>query len=547
MRLISLSGLFLLGFVGCGGCNRGGNEPPIRYVSRSADAVLELRDLSFFARAQQTAPSLAGSVVTEPQLRALRDELERTLGFDPTSAEGLARAGLPANGPVALQIAGGGESTLWIVPVNDPAKFGPVLDQLIKSRATVDEVNTESVGKHSLTFYRASFGPEKVVSAVSAQHQKLAFIGFGPDAQSLVATALELPADQSITTHPEYQAQIKTLGDKWELRLISASGAQALTGALKTAGRSITALGQVSGNPELERLKSAGWALNFEDRSATVRARLRLDDAGLARAKSVLTAKGEGGPGLYAVDLPLTVLYAELAGDPQALLDIVAAPGTPGRERLSNDLAKIKAELGIDLEAELLPLLSGHGTFSLGLGDLRSVQFRELAGNPLSKIWMVFGVGATDPKALQKMEQKLDPGLTSRNLEVKTRQLKETAVRIVAMAGQGPDAAPLVESFALERALVMTNEALISEAVIDTKTGKSALQGRGGLHLELRLGRLAAQLSNLDTNSVPLLYRGFLGRILEALRLLDKVTLSAALAEDGVELVGKLTVAPKAQ
>src|SRR5262245_21703750 len=108
---------FVLSCRGCAGGRR--SAEPLRYVGKSADAVLEIRDLGALAKHKKDLAAALADVIPAEQIASLEKELELSFGFTPTSEQGLELAGLPKEGPVAVELAAGGASALWIVPIKD--------------------------------------------------------------------------------------------------------------------------------------------------------------------------------------------------------------------------------------------------------------------------------------------------------------------------------------------------------------------------------------------------------------------------------------------
>lgn len=537
-HLSSLTLLVVLGLLpGCSGCDKGGGDPR-RYVRQDAEAILEVKDLGIFTRAREKLLTSFGAVVSPQQVEGLQHELSLRLGFDPSTPEGLEAAGLPKVGAVVVQLADGGSSALWVVPVADPGKFATTLDKVVRSRASIDEVTKETVEGQELTIFASAFGAEKVAVATYTHHRGFGLIGVGSKGKALVSAALTLKAEDTIERHPEYQAQVQALGQAWEVRLISPSGALALQGALRTASRALPLRG-LDQHPALAHLKSAGWALELGGNQAKVQGRLRLDAEGLAQSKALFAPKGAPNPGVLAVDLPRAVVFLQVAGSVTGLLDALAPAGTPPRARLDALYAKVKTDLSTDVEKEVLPILTGHVALALGLGDLTGRGVDSLMQNPLALLWTAAGLGVDDPNALLAVERRLDPGLSAQGFQIGGREVGGVKIRSVTQAtAAGP--ATLVESFGRDKGMVLANEPAIADQLA-THQGTDRLGGQPGLALEVHFSELSRALAAVDLGTAPLLFRSMIAKGLEALASLDNLQAKVRPTEDGVGLEATLS------
>ena len=127
----------------CRACERGAADRPTRFIARDAEGVVEIRDLAVLIRARARLPALVDGLMTPQDLEAVEQEVARSLGFDPTTEQGLEAAGLPKSGPLAVELAAGAAGALWVVPVRDEQRFEKALDHIARARANVE--STEKV------------------------------------------------------------------------------------------------------------------------------------------------------------------------------------------------------------------------------------------------------------------------------------------------------------------------------------------------------------------------------------------------------------------
>jgi hypothetical protein len=231
----------------------------------------------------------------------------------------------------------------------------------------------------------------------------------------------------------------------------------------------------------------------------------------------------------------------QTAGDPRLLIDIIAPAGSPNRAELDQFFARVKQDVGTDLEGEVLPLLSGHGGLSLGAGDLSRLSLRELQRNPMSALWTAFAVGVKDEETIQRIEQRLDPGLRERKIEIGARNAAGQDVRVVAHVDPARGAkTTLVETYGKGGAMVFSNEPMITNFLVANAGGRDLLNGAGGLALELRFSVLAKQLTTFPIASMPALIRGMARKVIEAVGLLDILRAEVKLGSEGIDVRAEL-------
>src|SRR5688572_25457421 len=171
---------------GCRMCGSRPSEPPVNFVAKDAEAVLEVRDVRTLVRLREAMTKEFGAFITPAQVDSLRQELALTLGFDPSSDEGLKNAGLRTEGPIAVQIEEGGRSALWVLPIQDEAKFKKTVQDAAAARIGANKSAVEG----EVTVLSAEFGPQVVTVAAFATKGGTGLVGAGQKAKELVAAAL---------------------------------------------------------------------------------------------------------------------------------------------------------------------------------------------------------------------------------------------------------------------------------------------------------------------------------------------------------------------
>jgi hypothetical protein len=335
--------------------------------------------------------------------------------------------------------------------------------------------------------------------------------------------------------------------------LISPVASSSLTDALRTIGRMAGGrfASLLQNVPEIRGVKSAGWSLALKDRGATIDGRVRLDDAALADMKSIFALKSGAPAGVSALAFNDAIVFAYFAGDPQALIQKLAPPGSEPRAKLDQTFAQVKADIDADLEKDVLPSLSGHAAFAMGIGSLLGRDLRSLMANPANVLWTVIGLGASDPNKLLEAEKKMDPGLTSKGLIISTRTTGGAEVRVISgkteMAEQPP--VMIVESVTAGGARIYSNDDKRTEAAVESAKGsapKDPHSGKAGAVIELRFGELAKALRTLDFNALPVLYRALVGKAVQLVGVFDKFAIHFAPADDGLAFSARLQLQPEA-
>lgn len=538
--------------VSCRGCGGGGPAvQPIKYVGKEAEAVLELRDLGALAKNRAALAKAIADVVPPEQIAQLEKELELTLGFTPSTEKGLEDAGLPKEGPVAVEIADGASSAMWVVPYKDQAKLEKTIDRIARNRANVDATEKVKAGDREITLLQTSFGAEKAVVAAYTFLNDTALIGVGSKGRALVERALTAPKEAgSIADNAEYAAIEKSLSKDWIIRVISPKADTSLTSGIRTLGR--LAPGRVArmveSMPEIRGVKSAGWALNFANRTASLDGRMRLDEKSLADMKAVFATKSAAPAGVSGMAFDDAIIFGYFAGDPQAFLRIAAPAGSDLRAQVDKSFAKVKEDIGADLEVEVLPELSGHGSIAVGLNNLAGVSLQRVFQNPASVMWTAFALGAAEPDKLLAVEKKLDTGLTSKGLAIGARNTGGKDVRILQQPIEGQPPAMIVETVSAGGARIFSNDAKKTESAVERANGtpKDPHNGKAGGVIELRLGKLSEALRTFDFAALPVLYRALAAKALSLVGVFERITVHFAPVEDGLAFSAQVALKPEA-
>lgn len=535
----------------CRGCRSGPAAPPTRFIARDAAGVVEIRDLGVLARERAHLPALLAGLATPEQLDAAEQELTATLGFDPATGEGLESAGLPREGAVAIELGGSGDGALWVVPVRDQERFGKTVERIARARASVDGVEKATIAGKDAVVLAGTFGPDKVTVAAYAFDQGYGLVGVGPKARAMLERGLAVKAGEDVTANAEYAALVRDLGTSWQLRLIAPRAGGDLGAALARLGAP-----QVDGAipaalaSGVQGITGAGWTIDLEARKLTLRGRIHLDEATRGRLKAIF---GNGSPppvGVRAIDREDAVLSVYVSADAAGALATLAPHGSELRSRLDAAFGRARSEIDIDVEKDIVPLLTGHGAAAIGLASLAGAELRAILTAPSSYLWTVAGLGATDPKKLADVVAKLDSTLAAQGLEAVSREVEGNTVRVVRVqTHEGDTARPRVlgESAPAGGAVVFGNEpSQMDRTLSAVKTpGPVLLAGRPGIHIELRFVALAKRLDELNTSALPVLYRPIAGKVLQLLHALDRLTIESQPDAAGLAIETRLLLAPE--
>ncbi len=540
-RVVWVVSLLTITLQGCSFFKTGASAHPLEFVGTDAAVVVELRDIGLLIDLRATVTKNFSGVVSEAQIEQLGDNLALTFGFDPTKPEGLKSVGLASKGPVAGELSTDGLRALWVVPVADPKLLLPVIEDVMKARFGVDEVQTEKREGVSVTTYSTEFGPRTVVRGAHAMSKGHLLFATGPDAADSVARASKLDPKRSVRNHPEFRAIASNLGNDYDIRMISHQGGAAALTAARRAGGDPQELA-----PLLQRVTSAGWTLQYDGETVRVAGRARLNDAGLQDVRRVFATKGSAPGGVRAVNLPSAVFVAQASGDPQALLNAVARPGSALRRELEQGARRAKAEIDIDPLQELVPLLSGHAVVSVGTADLSTVELRELQRGPLERLWVGFSTSVSDSAAVSKVEGTISAQMRAQGLRVKERKVGNSQIRDILPREGALNTAPLVSTFQHEGAWGFSIEPTVANAIVTNDRGTDALNGRPGLHAELRVDRLIAELRRFRAQQLDLAERFMFMTTLNYLSLIKQLTVDVEPVDDGLRMQTELQFSPLA-
>lgn len=505
--------------------------------------IAEIRDLGAFVELRGKATRNLGAVITEQQMASLQEEAKLSIGFDPTTKEGLATAGLPSTGRVAVQLEN--DSQLWALPIVDAKKFSATLDKVAKARFAVDEQKQETIHGQQVTVLNTSFGPDKILVMAYAtpknQLRGLGLVGVGKQGKALIEKALALKPQDNITTQAEYQAQSAALNPKFVARVISPAGPQALKIVFEQLSgfRMLRSLRTIMQHPLWSRAKSVGFAADFDHpRGGRVNGRVRLDAQGLTLAKKILAQRKSSPAGISALNIDPSVLFAQFSGDPKALTDLLFSPQNPQSGQLNATFTRVNMMAGTDVKKTVLPMLTGDLALSAGLGDLSQVAFKRMMGNPMSVLWLATAVGVKSPEEMVQLQASLEPRLNVFGLSSAERSVGPIKIRTLKRGG----AAALFESMPLDGTFVLSQEPIVTNEIAGNKKAQDLLKGRAGFAVQLRLDRLTKQLQSFKISTLPLLMRGAATEILKLVGLFGTAELRILPAPDGLSIESSLSL-----
>ncbi|MEL6186628.1 MAG: DUF3352 domain-containing protein, partial [Myxococcota bacterium] len=457
-------------------------------------------------------------------------ELRRSLGFDPLTEEGLAEAGLPPRGRVVGTPHRNG--ALWVFPVADAGKARATVERLVQARSTADKTSS-SVKGVKVDIYGRSFGDEMAEVAGFAVTKGLGFLTLGTDARAQIEAALGRTRETSILSAPGFAALQGRVAQTELLRVVMPRGAE----ALRQAAESMRRTGVRVDARAVEEIAAAAWSLDVADEGVRAHGFVQLEEPSLSASKKIFSTKVGLSDGIRSVDLPASVLFATMNGEPEALLTQFAPPGSPARRRVS----QVIASLGMTDEADVLARLTGQVGLAMGLGDLADVSFRTLMGNPLSAAWTAIALGVKSPESFAEVDASMTAKLAERGFEPKTTEIEgQTVTRVHAV---GSPETVLVDSFARPGAVVYANEPAVTQGILGIAPGLDPLQGKPGISVDLRIGRLSQQLRSFRVESLPLRFQSMVRRGITGLGLFDSLEARVRPTDDGLTLDARLSLA----
>ncbi|MBI2375270.1 MAG: hypothetical protein HYV07_14845 [Deltaproteobacteria bacterium] len=521
---------------GCKGCApKKAAEPPVRFVDKTAPAVVEVPDLGVIAQHRAKVVAMLQGVATAPQLDELTKSITRELGFDPSTAEGLAKAGLPDHGPLAVQVLDGG--ALVIVPVVDANKLAAIVTKAVSTRfgATAAERDVEGA---KVTVHSRPFGPDTVPVASFATKDGLAFVGFGRGSPEAVGHAIALPAEGSIRNHAEYRALDQALGSKGVLRLIAPS-----PGPLRDAVLDALASRLPFRKEGMKaNANSFGASLSAVDSEIRVESRVRLPKAELDRASSILKAKSSVPDTVASVGSLPGVVFLEASGDLKALLELAGLEDPGFKTRLEEASTRMRERLGLELDRDVLAHLGGSGALTVGLRNAAALRdLQAVMANPFSFVWTYgsFAFSDADAKILDDAIEKLGPELERAGIKRERRTTPTGVADSFALASPGLE----VLVARSKSSVSFTND---PGKLDEAKPSKgSLLAGRPGFAAELRFAPVVEALGAIDLDAVAsggggIMVRGIVEKARAVLSRFDRTSTVMTLTDDGVALEGRL-------
>lgn len=518
---------------GCGSCQGTPKTDPRNHLPADARVVIELSDLARLPRVWATVEQRFAKVVPAEDRMKLRTELQRSLGFDPFSEEGLKAAGLPVSGPVVGHATD--RSAMWVIPVADPKLFEGTVTQLVEARAVAEKAKA-AFGDASGWLYTRSFGAEKATVAALVIRSGRGFLGVGPEAESMVGAALAQKAETALPASPDYRALVARLEGEGIVRAIFPRAGEELARTLKTARSQVP---MALDEETAAGVKGAAWQLDLTSSGLGMQGRLRLEDEALEAARTLFDTDAPLPDSLRQLDLPGSVLYLLVNGNADGLIARFAPESSRARTRLR----RLIASLGLE-EEKVLEALTGQLAVVSGLGDLSKANLQQLLRVPQRFAWSGIGIGVEDGSDIGAVTDEMKAQLAEREFEVKEVKVGEQAVSRVVSMDKGDFV--LVDTFVRPGAIIYATEPAVTEGVLGVAPGRDPLKGKAGVVLELRLGALARRLSTFDATRLPLMFRSVASQGLEALAVFDRLRFVLVPTDEGISVNGSLDLAADA-
>ena len=534
----------LIGVSGCESCGSKKGNDPRQYVPRSAEAIFEVSDIGFLAKRKTQLEALTTGVVTPAQLKGLKSQLTRWLGFDVTEKQKLEEAGLRTSGTVVGSFSSQGRDVLWIIPISDEAKFKATAKAIVQDNRRIDATTEEKTKAGNIVVHSTSWGTETLPVAAVSIKEKLGFLAHGPNSQKLVEQALVRKPEQSILTHPEYQAHDKALDDSSIVRLIVPTATAAASQALRAqALLTQPALADV--------IKSLAWSVGWKGQAINAQGRFRMKPEMVAKIQEVLKPSSKRSTTMTALVDASSVFGLHATGNPKKLIEILNEPNTPVSKQFKRFSADVKTNLGIDLEKDVFGLLSGHASASARLIDLSTLtNLNAIMQNPSALARYSVGLGL-DGKSWKKrfdtILMNFEPQLQSKGVQRNSKLMKNMHVDTMSVGDH-----MLVESYIAPDAWIISNDDEQSKALLNSASSSEQirLSELGGVHAFLNLSVLRKALEKVDIGRLSggempgLMLRAIISKALQALSRFDRLDVKIEAAADGMLLESQLKLAP---
>lgn len=528
---LGLAGI-ALAMASCGSCQGTSTSDPRLHLPADAAMVVELPEVAALPELWKQIEARAEGVLPAEDLMNARTELQRVLGLDPFTEEGLRAAGVAAKGAVVGHASE--DSALFILPVEDSKLFGDTVANLVAARAYAEKSETKLAGKTASVFSR-SFGEETASVAAMVVDGGRGFVAVGPESVTMLEAALTQKKEAALPTSENYRALVEQLGEPGLVRVVMPGAGQALRDTMAKARSKVP---MALDEKTAAGIRGAAWQLRVTSSGVTTQGRLHLEGEALAAAKKLFAEARPLPEGLRQVDIPGAVVHLVISADPQALLERIAPENSRARARL----ARLLESLGLE-EKEVLDGLSGQLALATGFGPaLAEADLRTVMGNPLSLAWTTIGLGKKKEAKLGEVTEKMKSQLAQRSFGVKAVKVGEQPVtRIVSQAN--PDFV-LVDTVVRDDSVLYANEPAVTEAVLGLAPAPDPLKGKPGAMLELRMGTLADQLKGFDLNKLPLMFRGLVTKGLEALAAFDRLQVVLQPTDTGIAIDSSLDLRP---
>lgn len=546
LLLLGIAALAFYWFVGREGCQGPGETPLARYLSKNAELVVEVPNIGVFGERPELLTKPFEGIATPEQQVALQAELVRMLGVDPFTPKGLEAAGLAKKGRAVVELADEGRSAVVIVPVTEATFFANSVKQYAASRASVQKTEIRTVENQAVEVLLTQFGPDEVVVVAHTVHGKLGFLGIGRRGAELVAAALNRKPEDSLETHPEYEAQKKAfVGDRL-LEFYSPGAGGAARSLIKRFGQQPA----LDAEALAAELASLAGVVRLEPRGIETELELRFSEAGRSRLGRIWKSGGKAPVAVRSLRQSDAALSVLASADIGALLKEAAPPGSPMATDLDQGFARLAEDTGVDFKNDILPKLSGHVGVALGFGDLRQFRsIRELMQNPMGLLFSDFALGLKDAKGFPTFEQfapKVDPILALRGMRSEKR--KAGSVETTAIVGKDRPEFLLLETFVHGDGLIIVNQAGRAEKLVNAieKPPADPLSDKAGLVAELRFGPVLVALRQLDLDQFvgggpqSLVVKAMVSKVMLALGQLDVLRLEIFKVDAGLRLKGRL-------
>ncbi len=493
---------------GCDGCRSTPSVHPLAAMPKEMPVVLEIREAELFEKARIKLPQLFGALLTQTQISNIQEELELSLGFDPTTSAGLAKAGILGKSPIAVGIDQTG--FLLIVGSQDQKRLQEAVGTLSLHSGLGKPFLTKPLGNTPVHI----FGDDAIHLAF---REKLALISAGKNPSARLQKALELTPNLSLL-HALKQIDPSTARrSDYSIRLTSLSPGTVVQDLLRLHQRSLP-------QSFTEAFTGFGCTFDAQKHTFTARGRLSLTPQVVQTLKNPQIPKPPKEP-VPTQDQKRWFAEVKAHFNLKGFLAWLAPTKSRARQWLN--------QAGTDWENAVQGPLEAR----IGLLSLQGMSLRQLLRNPFSRLWAAAIISTRNPSPLLQAIDRTLEALEKYGFPVQHHRKSAPAD----VETTGHTLYSNVKKHTLS--LFYPKPQQPSASGITVWNG----QPKNGITVQLQFQALSQAMETFDEDQLPILFRAMAAKLVQTVSMLDHAKLSAELEPHGWTFVGKLHFKPESE